>query len=180
MTITFWALFWIELYFSWLIIEYIAGRYDMIKNNKMQIMGITGLTLFGVFIACASPEEPEITVKGMHRVEDTKAKYRAEARAYNDSVAAKWKNYYQAQEATDESMRDSKDTSMTVEEILREHVIDTTKIIAIKYPDDAFTDFEEAFMTARYELGKNKHFIWMKKLYSTNYKEEGYSGEFTR
>tara|TARA_R100001530_G_C4264919_1_gene141548 strand:- start:69 stop:593 length:525 start_codon:yes stop_codon:yes gene_type:complete len=174
MTITFWALFWIELYFSWLIIEYIARRYDMIKNNKMQIMGITGLTLFGVFIACASPEDPN------KAIEDAKALHREEARQYNESRAEGWKEYLQAQEPTDESTRDSRDTSMTMEEILREHVIDSTKIIAIKYPDDAFTDFEEAFMTARYELGKNKHFIWMKKLYSTNYKEEGYSGEFTR
>ena len=149
----------------------------MIKKHKIEIMGIAGFMLFGVFIACSSPDNSEITIKGMHKVEDTKDKYRAEARAYNDSVAARWKNYYQAQEATDESMRDSKDTSMTVEEILREHVIDSTKIIAIQYPDDAFTDFEEAFMTARYELGRDKHFIWMKKLYSTNYKEEGYSNE---
>ena len=174
---TYWALFWIELYFSWMIIEYTSRRIKMIKKYKVEIMGIVGFMLFGVFIACASPDDSEITIKGMHRVEDTKSKYRAEARAYNDSVAARWKNYYQAQEATDESMRDSKDTSMTVEEILREHVIDSTKIIAIQYPDDAFTDFEEAFMTARYELGRDKHFIWMKKLYSTNYKEEGYSNE---
>ena len=177
MTMTYWALFWIELYFSWLLIECIAERYNMIKNNKMEIMGVTGLVLFGIFIACASPEDPEATIKGMHRVEDAKAKYRAEAKAHNDSAAAMWKNYYQEQEATDESMHDSNDTSMTVEEILREHVIDSTKIIAIQYPDDAFTDFEEAFMTARYELGKNRHFIWMKKLYSTNYKEEGYLNE---
>ena len=170
---TYWALFWIELYGSWLIIEYIAGRYDMIKNNKMTIMGIAGLFLFGVFIACANPDESETSPKGMHKVEDAKAKHRAEAREYNESRAEGWKNYYQAQDATDESTRDSSDSSMTVEEILREHVIDSTKIIAIKYPDDAFTDFEEAFMTARYELGRDKHFIWMKKLYSTNYKEEG-------
>ena len=170
---TYWALFWIELYGSWLIIEYIAGRYDMIKNNKMTIMGIAGLFLFGVFIACANPEESEASPKGMHKVEDAKAKHRAEAREYNESRAEGWKEYYQAQDATDESTRDSSDSSMTVEEILREHVIDSTKIIAIKYPDDAFTDFEEAFMTARYELGRGKHFIWMKKLYSTNYKEEG-------
>ena len=149
----------------------------MIKKYKIEIMGIVGFMLFGVFIACASPDDSEITIKGMHKVEDAKAKHRAEARKYNESRAEGWKEYYQAQEATDESMRDSKDTSMTVEEILREHVIDSTKIIAIQYPDDAFTDFEEAFMTARYELGKNRHFIWMKKLYSTNYKEEGYLNE---
>ena len=149
----------------------------MIKKHKVEIMGIVGFMLFGVFIACASPDDSEITIKGMHKVEDAKAKHRAEAREYNESRAKGWKNYYQAQGATDESTRDSNDSSMTVEEILREHVIDTTKIIAIQYPDDAFTDFEEAFMTARYELGRDKHFIWMKKLYSTNYKEEGYSNE---
>jgi hypothetical protein len=137
----------------------------MIKNNKMTIMGIAGLFLFGVFIACANPDESDTSPKGMHKVEDAKAKHRAEAREYNKSRAEGWKEYYQEQDASD--------SSMTVEEILREHVIDSTKIIAIKYPDDAFTDFEEAFMTARYELGRGKHFIWMKKLYSTNYKEEG-------
>ena len=170
---TYWALFWIELYFSWLIIEQTSRRVSMIKRNKMEIMGITGLVLFGIFIACASPDEEEITIKGMHRVEDAKSKHRAEAREYNKSRAEGWKNYYQAQEASDESMRDSMDSSMTVEEILREHVIDTTKIIAIHYPDDAFTDFEEAFMAARDKLGRDKHFIWLNNIYSTNYKEEG-------
>ena len=174
---TYWALFWIELYFSWLLIECIAERYNMIKNNKMEIMGVVGLALFGIFIACASPEDPEATIKGMHKVEDAKSKYRAEARAHNDSLSSEWNKYRQEQEASYKLTRDSRDTSMTVEEILREHVIDSTKIIAIQYPDDAFTDFEEAFMTARYELGKNRHFIWMKKLYSTNYKEEGYLNE---
>ena len=174
---TYWALFWIELYFSWLLIECIAERYNMIKNNKMEIMGVVGLALFGIFIACASPEDPEATIKGMHKVEDAKSKYRAEARAHNDSLAAGWEKYRQEQEASYRLTRDSRDTSMTMEEILREHVIDSTKIIAIQYPDDAFTDFEEAFMTARYELGRDKHFIWMKKLYSTNYREEGYSNE---
>ena len=139
----------------------------MIKNNKMQIMGITGLTLFGVFIACASPEDPN------KAIEDAKALHREEARQYNESRAEGWKEYLQAQEPTDESTRDSRDTSMTVEEILREHVIDSTKIIAIEYPDDAFTDFEQAFMVARRELGKDKHFIWLDNMYSTNYKEEG-------
>lgn len=172
--ITYWALFWIELYFSWLLIELLAWRINMENGNKIAVMSITGLILFGLFIACASPEDSEITIKGMHRIEDAKSKYREEAREYNESRAEGWKSYYQAQEANDESMRDSKDSSMTVEEILHEHVIDTTKIIAIQYPDDAFTDFEEAFMTARDELGRNKHFIWMKKIYSTNYKEEGY------
>ena len=137
----------------------------MIKNNKMTIMGIAGLFLFGVFIACANPDESDTSPKGMHKVEDAKSKHRAEAREYNKGRAEGWKEYYQEQDASD--------SSMTVEEILREHVIDSTKIIAIQYPDDAFTDFEEAFMTARYELGRGKHFIWMKKLYSTNYKEEG-------
>ena len=170
---TYWALFWIELYFSWLLIEYIAGRYEMIRNNKIEIMNVVGLALFGIFIGCASPDNSETAPKGMHKVEEAKARFRAEAKAHNDSVAQAWKSYFQATEANDDSMRDSRDTSMTVEEILREHTIDSTKIIAIAYPDDAFTDFEEAFMVARKELGTGKHFIWFDKVYSTNYKEEG-------
>ena len=169
---TYWALFWIELYFSWMLIEYIAGRYDMIKNNKIEIMSVIGLALFGIFISCASPDDSEITIKGMHKVEDTKSKHRAEVRAHNDSLVAGWKEYYKEQESIQ-----NKDASITMEEILREHVIDSTNIIAIKYPDDAFTDFEEAFMTARDELGRNKHFIWINKIYSTNYREEGYPNE---
>ena len=147
----------------------------MIKNNKNEIMGVMGLALFGIFIGCASPDDSVKTPKGMHRVEDAKAKFRAEAEAHNDSVAKAWKEYFNEQ---NEQIVSS--NTPTVMEILLEHEVDSTKIIAIAYPDDAFTDFEEAFMTARYELGKNKHFVWINKMYSTNYKEEGYSGEFTK
>ena len=162
---TYWALFWIELYFSWIIIEYIARRYDMIKNNKIEIMSIVGLALFGIFIGCASPDEEEITIKGMHRVEDAKAKHRAEAREYNESRAEEWREYY--------NRRVEEGDSVELTTVV--HETDSTNIIAIEYPDDAFTDFEQAFMVAREELGKDKHFIWMNKMYSTNYKEEGYS-----
>ena len=171
---TYWALFWIELYFTWLVIEYIAGRYDMIKNNKMEIMGVLGLALFGIFIACASPEDPNIAI------EDAKALQRAEAVKYNENRAEGWKEYYKEQESIQDGDTSRWYTPITVEEMLLQHKVDSTKIIAIQYPDDEFTDFEEAFMTARYELGKNKHFIWMKKIYSTNYREEGYSDEFTK
>ena len=164
---TYWALFWIELYFSWLLIEYIAGRYDMIKNNKIEIMSVVGLALFGVFIGCGSPDEPDTSPKGMHRVEETKFDQRTEAREYNESRAEGWKEYYNRRVEEGDS----------VELTLVAYEADSSKIIAIQYPDDAFTDFEEAFMTARGELGKDKHFIWMKKLYSTNYREEGYSNE---
>ena len=170
---TYWALFWIALYFSWLIIEYIAGRYDMIKNNKMEIMGVLGLALFGIFIACASPEDP-------NKISDTKAEQRAVAVAYNESRAKGWKEYYKEQESIQDGDTSRWYTPITVEEMLLQHEVDSTKIIAIQYPDDAFTDFEEAFMTARHELGRDKHFIWMKKLYSTNYREEGYSDGFTK
>ena len=51
---------------------------------------------------------------------------------------------------------------------------DSSNIMAIKYPDDQFTDFEEAFKKARFDLGPDKYFIWRNKFYSTNYKEEGY------
>ena len=160
---TYWALFWIELYFTWLIIEYIAGRYNMIKNNKMEIMGVLGLALFGVFIGCASPDEEEIKIKGMHRVEDAKAKHRAEAKEYNDSRVEEWREYYNRRVEEGDS----------VQLTLVAYETDSSKIIAIQYPDDAFTDFEQAFMVAREELGKDKHFIWLKNMYSTNYKEEG-------
>lgn len=157
---TYWALFWIELYFSWLLIEYIAGRYDMIKNNKMEIMGVIGLSLFGIFIACASPDDPNTAI------EDAKAEYRLMMIARNDSAAKAWKKYF------DEQTKTEMVSSPTMREILLEHEVDSTKIIAIKYPDDAFTDFEEAFMVAREELGPDKVFFWLNKGYTTNYKTE--------
>ena len=153
---TYWALFWIELYFSWLLIEYIAGRYDMIKNNKMEIMSVIGLALFGVFIACASPEDPNTVI------EDAKALQRAEAVKYNESRAEGWRDYYNRRVAEGDS----------VELTVVAYETDSTNIIAIKYPDDAFTDFEEAFMVAREELGPDKVFFWLNKGYTTNYKTE--------
>jgi hypothetical protein len=152
---TYWALFWIELYFSWLLIEYIAGRYDMIKNNKMQIMGVIGLALFGIFIGCASPEDPETAAVN---------KGRALARAYNDSVGKAWRGYF--------------DRNVEIEAIevnsfdIEGYKPDSSKIIAIAYPDDAFTDFEQAFMIARSELGPGKVFFWLGKGYTTDYKTE--------
>ena len=137
----------------------------MIKRNKIEIMGIKGLVLFGIFIACASPEEPDTSPKGMHRVEEAKFNQRAEAREHNESRAEGWKEYYNRRVEEGDS----------VELTLVAYETDSSNIIAIQYPDDAFTDFEQAFMVAREELGKNKHFIWMDKMYSTNYKEEGYS-----
>ena len=152
---TYWALFWIELYFSWLLIEYIAGRYDMIKNNKMQIMGVIGLALFGIFIGCASPEDPETAAVN---------KGRALARAYNDSVGEAWKGYYDRKVETEIREIDS---------LFNEgYQTDSSKIIAIAYPDDAFTDFEQAFMIARTELGPGKVFFWLGKGYTTDYETE--------
>ena len=152
---TYWALFWIELYFSWLLIEYIAGRYDMIKNNKMQIMGVIGLALFGIFIGCASPEDPETVAVN---------KGRALARAYNDSVGIAWREYYNRNIETEIIEVNSFD--------VEGHGTDSSKIIAIQYPDDAFTDFEQAFMVARAELGPGKVFFWLKKGYTTDYETE--------
>ena len=139
----------------------------MIKNNKIEIMSVVGLALFGVFIGCASPDEEEIKIKGMHKVEDAKSKHRAEVKEYNESRAEEWREYYNRRVAEGDS----------VQLTLVAYEADSSKIIAIKYPDDAFTDFEEAFMTARDELGRNKHFIWINKMYSTNYREEGYPNE---
>ena len=152
---TYWALFWIELYFSWLLIEYIAGRYDMIKNNKMQIMGVIGLALFGIFIGCASPEDPETAAVN---------KGRALARAYNDSVGEAWKGYYDRNVETEAIEVNSLD--------IEGYEPDSSKIIAIAYPDDAFTDFEQAFMIARSELGPGKVFFWLGKGYTTDYETE--------
>ena len=151
----YWALFWIELYFSWILIEFISRRIVMIRKNKIGMMGIAGFVLLGVFIACASPEDPETVAVN---------KGRALARAYNDSVGEAWKGYYD---------RNIETEILEIDSLYNEGFkTDSSKIIAIAYPDDAFTDFEQAFMIARAELGPGKVFFWLGKGYTTDYETE--------
>ena len=121
----------------------------------MGLMGIAGFVLLGVFIACASPEDPETVAVN---------KGRALARAYNDSVGEAWKGYYDRKIETE---------ILEIDSLYNEGFkTDSSKFIAIAYPDDAFTDFEQAFMIARAELGPGKVFFWLGKGYTTDYETE--------
>ena len=132
----------------------------MKESTKTTLMAIVAPLLSGI-IAVSCTQEKEI-VSELSFSEQMDIKY-AHVIAHNDSVAALWK--------------EMEDTSVDLDSVLNSpyvYIPDSSKIIAIKYPDDEFTDFEEAFAKAREDLGPNKHFIWRDKIYSTNYKEEGY------
>ena len=132
----------------------------MKESTKTTLMAIVAPLLSGI-IAVSCTQEKEI-VSELSFSEQMDIKY-AHVIAHNDSVAALWK--------------EMEDTSVDLDSVLNSpyvYIPDSSKIIAIKYPDDQFTDFEQAFAKARYDLGPDKHFIWLDKVYSTNYKEEGY------
>ena len=128
-------------------------------TTRTTLLAICTPILAGI-IAVSCSGEKKSNVKELSFSEQMDIKY-AHVIAHNDSVAALWK--------------EMEDTSVDLDSVLNSpYVPDSSKIIAIKYPDDEFTDFEEAFATARGALGKDKHFIWLNKIYSTNFKEEGY------
>ena len=154
------GLFWITWYITWITIEYITTERIINMKEHMKSIAImsTGLLLFVGFNCSSEKEkEPELSFE-----EQMNIKY-AHVAAYHDSLANAWK--------------DIEDTAVDLDSVLNSpyvHIPDSSKIIAIKYPDDQFSDFEQAFAKARYDLGPDKHFIWRDKIYSTNYKEEGY------
>jgi len=147
-------------YFSWVTIEYITKERIINMKEKMKSMVIvsTGLLLFVAF-NCGG-EESKNNVKELSFEDQMNIKY-AHVIAHNDSIAALWK--------------EAREESVSLDSVLNSpYVPDSSKIIAIKYPDDRFSDFEHAFKKARYDLGADKYFIWKGEMYSTNYKEEGY------
>ena len=155
------GIFWIVLYLSWVTIEFIvAERIIVLKEQtKVIVMCSLGLLLF-IGFNCGSDEKEKSNVKELTFAEQMDIKY-AHVIAHNDSVAAMWK--------------EARETSISLDSVLNSpYLPDSSNIMAIKYPDDQFTDFEEAFKKARFDLGPDKYFIWRNKFYSTNYKEEGY------
>ena len=154
------GLFWITWYLLWVTIEYITT--ERIVNMKEQMKSIaiisTGLLLF-VGFNCGGEKN---NVKELSFAEQMDIKY-AHVAAHNDSISSLF--------------IEMEDTAVDLDSVLNSpyvYIPDSSKIIAIKYPDDQFSDFEQAFAKARYDLGPDKHFIWLNKVYSTNYKEEGY------
>ena len=128
-------------------------------TTRTTLLAICTPILAGI-IAVSCSGEKKSNVKELSFSEQMDIKY-AHVIAHNDSVAALWK--------------EMEDTSVDLDSVLNSpYVPDSSKIVAIKYPDDYFETFEEAFAKARQDLGANKGFIWMSKFYSTNYKEEGY------
>ena len=131
----------------------------MQESNRIKWLGITSITSLIIAVSCSGDKEPS-NVKELSFEEQMNIKY-AHVIAHNDSVAALW--------------REMEDTSVDLDSVLNSpYVPDSSKIVAIKYPDDYFETFEEAFAKARKDLGPDKGFVWMGKFYSTNYKEEGY------
>ena len=154
------GIFWIVLYLSWVTIEFIVaeGIIMLKEQTKVIVMCSLGLLLF-IGFNCGGEKE-ESNVKELSFEEQMNIKY-AHVVAHNDSVAALF--------------REMKETAVDLDSVLNSpYVPDSSKFIAIKYPDDQFTDFEQAFKKARFDLGPDKYFIWRDKFYSTNYKEEGY------
>ena len=152
------GLFWITWYITWITIEYITTERIINMKEHMKSIAImsTGLLLF-VGFNCGDKKN---NVKELSFAEQMNIKY-AHVVAHNDSIAALW--------------REVEETSVDLDSVLNSpYTPDSSKIVAIKYPDDYFETFEEAFAKARKDLGPDKGFIWMGKLYSTNYKEEGY------
>jgi len=155
------GLFWIAWYLSWVIIEHTTKERIINMREQMKFLAIisTGLLLF-IGFNCGGKKN---NVKELSFTEQMDIKY-AHVVAHNDSLSALF--------------REMEDTSVDLDSILNNpighYVSDSSKIIAIKYPVDQFTDFEQAFAKGRYDLGPDKHFIWRNKIYSTNYKEEGY------
>ena len=148
------------LYLSWVIVEQIAKEYKINERNRIKLIGITTITSLIIAVSCSG--EKKNNVKEVSFAEQMNIKY-AHVAAHNDSLSALF--------------REMEDTAVDLDSVLNSpyvHIHDSSKIIAIKYPDDQFTDFEEAFKKARFDLGPDKYFIWRNKFYSTNYKEEGY------
>ena len=155
------AIFWLIVYTSWVTIEFIAKEYRMKRTTRTTLLAICTPILAGIIaISCSGnkEKEPELSFN-----EQMDIKY-AHVQANHDSINVACKEYHK--ELDEEHAQKHQERF--------EYKVDSSKIIAIRYPDDEFTDFEEAFATARGELGKDKHFIWLNKIYSTNYKEEGY------
>lgn len=154
------AIFWITLYVSWITIEFIVaeGIIMLKEQTKVIVMCSLGLLLF-IGFNCGGEKN---NVKELSFAEQMNIKY-AHVAAHNDSVARLW--------------REMEDTAVDLDSVLNSphvYIPDSSKLLAIKYPNDQFTDFEQAFKKARFDLGHDKYFIWKDKLYSTNYKEEGY------
>ena len=142
------GIFWIVLYLSWITIEFIVaeGIIMLKEQTKVMVMCSLGLLLFIGFNCGGGKEKPELSFS-----EQMDIKY-AHVAAYHDSLANAWK--------------DIEDTAVDLDSVLNSPLDE--------YPDDQFTDFEQAFKKARSDLGSDKYFIWRDKFYSTNYKEEGY------
>ena len=152
------GIFWITWYLSWVTLEFITKERIIMIKEQTKTMIIFGLGLL-MFIGfnCGGDDEEESSEEMQSRMNE---KY-SNVIAHNDSMAALWDNI--------------KDESVDLDSLLNApYVPDSSKILAIKYPDDYFETFEEAFARARRDLGPDKGFIWMGKFYSTNYKEEGY------
>ena len=152
------SIFWLVLYVSWVTVEFITKEYKMNERNRIKWLAITTVSSMMIAISCSGEKKSD--VKELSFSEQMDIKY-AHVVAHNDSVAAMWKEV--------------KETSVSLDSVLNSpYEPDSSKIIAIKYPDDRFTDFEQAFKKARYDLGSDKYFIWKGEMYSTNYREEGY------
>jgi len=154
------GIFWIVLYLSWVTIEFIVaeGIIMLKEQTKVIVMCSLGLLLF-IGFNCGGEKN---NVKELSFAEQMDIKY-AHVAAHNDSMAALF--------------REIEDTAVDLDSVLNSpyvYIPDSSNLLAIKYPDDQFTDFEQAFKKARFDLGPDKYFIWRNKFYSTNYKEEGY------
>jgi len=147
------GIFVITFFFSWLAIELITQwRYPRMSTNKKTAMiVVVGLLQF-YFIACSSND----------KVEEVKS---PEAKIIRDDG-------YRKQALADfaELVAAPQPVEQVIEE--EEWIINKEKIIAIKYPDDAFSSFRCCFFAARKELGPGKHFIWKNQIYTTMWKNE--------
>ena len=159
------GIFFISLYLLWVVIEIMSNikynrkGYVMQKRIKTTLLAIVAPLLSGI-IAVSCSGEKKSDVKELSFAEQMNIKY-AHVTAHNDSIASMWKEV--------------RETSVSLDSVLNSpYEPDSSKLIAIKYPDDYFETFEDAFAKARKDLGPDKGFVWIGKFYSTNYKEEGY------
>ena len=148
------GIFVITFFFSWLAIELITQwRYpNMSTTKKTAMVVVIGLLQF-YFIACSGSKD------NVEEVKNPEARV-IEYDGYREQALADFAGLVAAPQPVEQVIEEE------------EWIINKDKIIAIKYPDDAFTTFRCCFFAARKELGPGKHFIWKDQIYTTMWEDE--------